>query len=362
MADVTTNTASPSQRFAYLDVIRGLAALAVVVTHIFELGIPNFRKVIGATCNLGLFGVLLFFIVSGTVISASIERSSSLKVFWLQRFWRLFPAYWVSLIASAVLFLLVPAELSYPIYGHIKDQFWQSFGANLTMLQGFLGFDHFIPAYWTLGYEMLFYFALSIFFVAKAGRYSHHVLWAISALLFAAGVYGLVKGGHVGSFRATLCGYFWLGIWVHKLLKCEVSPKQFWTAWLVFLIAVVTTWFVNFNLYPAPVSEAYTEFPFAPNAMLVAFLGASAVFALFLQFRNRSFPKSLVLLGNVSYSLYLFHSIAIRVGGMAFDQGKSPALFTILTIFLTALFTALAYRLVEVPSLKKVKAVKLAST
>jgi peptidoglycan/LPS O-acetylase OafA/YrhL len=350
------------QRFAYLDVIRGIAALSVVITHIFELGIPGFRNLAGQVCNLGLFGVLLFFIVSGTVITASIERSPSLLVFWKQRFWRLIPAYWASLAVSAILFFLVPAELNYPVYGHIKDRFFATFAANTTMLQGFFGFDHFIPAYWTLGFEMLFYFALSILFVLKLGNRAHIVLWLISAILMVAAIVGYLKGTHVGSFKLILIGYFWLGIWVHRLLDSNITPKQFLSALLVFHVGVIATWFVNFNLYPAKVGEAYSEFPYSPVSMLTAFLGATLCFLWFLKISNATFPKALILLGNVSYSLYLFHSIAIRLGGMTFDQGKAPALFTVVTIILTCGLTALAYQFIEVPSLAKVKAVKLAAS
>ncbi|MEI7987382.1 MAG: acyltransferase, partial [Armatimonadota bacterium] len=307
----------------------------------------------------GLLGVLLFFIVSGTVISASIERAPSLKVFWLQRFWRLFPAYWASLIFSAVLFLLVPAELNYGIYHGIKDRFWTSFAANTTMLQGFIGFDHFVPAYWTLGFEMMFYFALTLFALTKLGKHSHQVLWAISGLIFLASLYGYLKGAHVGSFKVTLCGYFWLGISVHRFLKNEVSPKLFWIALSVFQLSVISTLYVNFHLFPAKVQEVYSEFPFSLVAMLSAYLGATVVFIGFLLLRDRSFPKSLVVMGTISYSLYLFHSLAIRLGGMAFDQKISPFGFTIVSIGMTVILTLLSYKFIEKPSLLKVKAIKL---
>ena len=361
MEDQTSQNTDKSQRFQYLDVVRGIAAVAVVATHIFELGVPGFRRMASAGCNLGLFGVLLFFIVSGTVISASIERAPTLKVFWLQRVWRLFPAYWASLILSAGLFLIVPAELSFPIYGNIKEKFWSTFGANLTMLQGFIGFDHFVPAYWTLGFEMMFYFALSLFFLMRIGRHAHLVLWAISGFLAVASIYGFLKGSHVGSFKVILCGYFWLGIWVHRMLKNEVSFKQFWAALVTFQGSVALTWYVNFNLYPAKIPEAYSEFPFTPIAMLVAFVGATLVFVWFLLLRKHAFPNALIAIGNVSFSLYLFHSIAIRLGGMAFEQKASPFLFTVVTIVMTVVLTVISYRFVELPSLAKVRAIKLAA-
>ena len=362
MRDQTPPPKSVSQRFSYLDVVRGLAAAMVVATHIFELGVPNYRKVGGASFNLGLLGVLLFFIVSGTVISSSIERSKSLKVFWAQRFWRLFPAYWVSLVVSATLFLVFPSELNFLVYGHLKERFWASFGANLTMLQGFLGFDHFIPAYWTLGYEMMFYFALSLLFAVKLGKHSHYLLWVLSALIVFFGVYGFLKGTHVGSFKLILCGYFWMGIWVQRMLKNEVTVKQFWASIVAFQAAVAVTWYANFLVHPAPVPDAFAEFPYSPLAMAVAFFGSTIIFLSFLAARSREFPKAFIVLGNVSYSLYLFHPLAMSVGGKIFDPTVVPFLFTPIALTLTVLFTTLAYRYVELPSLKKVKAVKLAAS
>lgn len=351
-----------SQRFSYLDVTRGLAASMVVATHIFELGVPGFRRVAGANFNLGLFGVLLFFIVSGTVISTSVERAKTLKVFWLQRFWRLFPAYWVSLLISAFLFFLFPDELKFLVYGHLKDHFWPAFAANLTMLQGFLGFDHFIPVYWTLGFEMLFYFALSAIFAVKLGKQSHQFLWLLSGLILLAGIFGLLKGSHIGSFKIILCGYFWLGIWVQRMLRGEVTMKQFWAALLVFQGCVAVSWYANFLVHPAPPAEAYAEFPYSPFAMAVALYGSTIMFVLLLLTRNREFPRVLIMLGTVSYSLYLFHPIAMRIGGRIFDPNQLPFPFMVVALLLTAVLTAGAYRFVELPSLRKVKALKTAAS
>ena len=362
MSDQIAQTESKGQRYAYLDVVRGIAATLVVATHVFELGIPNYRRIAGDYFNIGLLGVLLFFIVSGTVISSSIERSPSLGVFWRQRFWRLFPAYWVSLVATALVFIIFPSELNYLIYGHIKDHFWTSFAANHTMLQGFVGFDHFVPAYWTLGFEMMFYFALSALFAIKFGKHAHTILWVISGLIFLSAVFGQMKGHHIGSFKVILCGYFWMGIWVQRMIKNEVSLRQFWMTIAAFQVAVAASWYVNFLVHPAPVIEAYAEFPYSPFAMVVAFFGSTMMFFLFLAARNREFPKVLTLLGKVSYSLYLFHPLAMFAGGRIFDPNRNPLPFTLTAIGLAALFTALAYRYVELPSLKRVKAVKLAAS
>lgn len=347
-------------RYAYLDVIRGLAALLVVVTHILESGVPGFREAAGQVCNSGLLGVLLFFIVSGVVINASIERASSLKAFWLQRFWRLYPAYWVSLLGSLVLFLLVPGDLNFAVYGNLKDHFWAAFGANITMIQGFLGYSHYIPAYWTLGFEIFFYFMLTVTFAFGFGKHSHQALWLISAFLIAAATYSIFKGVHIGGFKVLLCGYFWLGTWIHRYIKQQVSSKLFWAALLTFHLGVFLTWYTNFQLHPPKMNEVFGEFPMSPTAMLVAFLGSTLLFFALFSLRTKQFPKPLLMLGTVSYSLYLFHALSIRLGGMMFDPSVDHIPYVLATTLFTIVLTGLAYRFVEVPSLNRVKAVKQA--
>ena len=92
--------APPSRRLAHLDALRGLAACSVLVYHILMAlyGSQMVRERL--PIDLGQFGVLLFFVISGYVITMSVEHAG-LGVFWVRRALRLYPAYWCS-VALAV--------------------------------------------------------------------------------------------------------------------------------------------------------------------------------------------------------------------------------------------------------------------
>ena len=54
--------------------------------------------------NAGRFGVALFFLISGFVIPFSFKEPRPLLRFALSRFFRLYPAYWLSLMLALLIF------------------------------------------------------------------------------------------------------------------------------------------------------------------------------------------------------------------------------------------------------------------
>jgi peptidoglycan/LPS O-acetylase OafA/YrhL len=93
------NTA-PRGRLHELDVLRGLAALCVVVSHYTSY---SARYLSGAPFGVlvptiyGFYAVLLFFMISGFVIYFTLERSRTWQDFAVSRVSRLYPAYWTAL-------------------------------------------------------------------------------------------------------------------------------------------------------------------------------------------------------------------------------------------------------------------------
>jgi peptidoglycan/LPS O-acetylase OafA/YrhL len=87
-------------RVEWLGALRGIAALVVVIGHgcgFLWRGVDSFY---GQTFHAGHAAVIAFFAISGYIIPVSIERTSSLRVFWVRRFWRLYPAYWATFAAT----------------------------------------------------------------------------------------------------------------------------------------------------------------------------------------------------------------------------------------------------------------------
>ena len=82
-------TARTTDRLAWLDALRGFAALCVVFDHGSTLLLRPARDVLYQWLNLGQYGVFVFFLVSGYIVPASLERKRRPSAFWTSRGFRL---------------------------------------------------------------------------------------------------------------------------------------------------------------------------------------------------------------------------------------------------------------------------------
>jgi peptidoglycan/LPS O-acetylase OafA/YrhL len=152
---------SPPRQHA-IDLLRLGAALAVVLYHVAYRGYhagslsPVAYLGLGRVFKYGYLGVELFFIISGYVVLLSAE-GKTVRQFLVARVARLYPAYWVActlvfgaLRLGAGTWVGLPAA-TVPVYA-----------ANLTMLQSFFGQPNLDGVYWTLGYEISFYFLIGL--------------------------------------------------------------------------------------------------------------------------------------------------------------------------------------------------------
>ncbi|SDS18520.1 acyltransferase family protein [Actinoplanes derwentensis] len=149
-------------RLAWLDALRGWAAAVVALFHLSpvvlgsELHLRIFHVI-----DLGKYGVLLFFLVSGYVIPMSLERHGDLRRFWAGRLLRIYPAYLLAIAVS--LALGAAGVLRLP--GQLAEETTTSVLGHLTMLQDLLGTQGALRPFWTLTYEMIFYLVVAGIFV-----------------------------------------------------------------------------------------------------------------------------------------------------------------------------------------------------
>ncbi|MCA2219457.1 acyltransferase family protein [Jidongwangia harbinensis] len=176
-------TAGPAgPRLAWLDALRGLGALVVAYAHLgvhLQIG----TGLVAGYIDLGRYGVLLFFLVSGYVIPMSLERHGSLRRFWVGRLFRIYPAWLLTVAAMAVLIHLGLASLVKPL---AADPVPGVLG-HAAMSQDLLGLPGLVPVFWTLTYEMVFYLLVSALFVLGL----HGRSAAVAAGLAVAGLLGV---------------------------------------------------------------------------------------------------------------------------------------------------------------------------
>lgn len=158
---------SPAGRPANaLDGLRAIAILLVVLSHTSDVaplaGQGLLGRPAGAFLNLGWVGVDLFFVLSGYLIGGQIlrdvaARSFHFSIFYVKRVLRIFPAYYVSILLTVVLYTNSPLFVATYNQGQPADV-W-SILRNLFYLQNYF-WPPLQTVYWTLAIEEHFYLVL----------------------------------------------------------------------------------------------------------------------------------------------------------------------------------------------------------
>ncbi|HLO99261.1 MAG TPA: acyltransferase [Fimbriimonas sp.] len=288
---------SPPTRWQFLDAIRGIAALAVVIQHVFWFVDPSFEEFFSTVFSPGRFGVVAFFIVSGFIVPHSLEAKGDVKAFWKSRFFRLFPAYWASLLLIALVLVALQRQLPPP-------SVW---AFNLTMMQGFFKRPDINPVAWTLGIEMLLYAGITAAFVVGVIKRT----WVVSVVLLgligvASVVMPLVFHMRFPAGAAAVGGSIVLGLVLYRWFTGNLAKVEAAILGASCLAVTVLSSIVNYT--PQRLASA----PLQPT-QLCAILSVVAGYAFFLGFlalKDKTFPGWILWLGRVSYSLYLFHPVA----------------------------------------------------
>lgn len=347
---------SPHVRLTHIDGLRGLAAVAVMVSHYLEqvgkiLPASNVRTAIdvllfGPFC-LGRLGVVAFFCVSGFVIPFSFPRRNPLRGFVVSRLFRLYPAYWLAVCAAA---LAGPAAG----YSFTTGQLV----ANLTMLQKVFGQGDMNGVFWTLRVELVFYALCALLFLAGRLHDARVQFAAVLGFMAAAGAIGLLHvlkpGFQASNAMPTYLAAMHFGTLcrLHYLEGNATARKLFWPA-LAFLLVANT----GANLL------GYVGMDDLPVTATGANTGYAAGVLLFLAcVHYRLFRRpALVWLGAISYSLYLFHGVylpVVPIAAVAFGLGLPAFAVSVAAMTVLAFATSwLVYRFVELPAVRRGRAV-----
>ncbi len=325
-----------SNRIVFLDAARGLAALLVVFHH---LNVPGAQHALG---DLGRTGVLLFFFISGYCIFLAVARyrEQTLKLFLMRRAFRLYPAYWISVIAAYLL-----TETGEPN---------SVFLINMTMIQAAFGVPNVIGVYWTLFVEILFYGFVCMLIVLRANSNRRMVLAALYVFLCLSLSAALVR--HFAGWAMPFAHFLFMatfllgGVFYFNRDSGRAASNSVFHASLFLICVGAISALVYVNPLVIPVEGK------GPDRALYHFgnyFCALTIFAavyLFLNFPNRA----CVYLGAVSYSLYLFHPVIVAVIFRYFVNTDTPlsAFMILITIGLTLLAATSVYLIVEKPLIR----------
>lgn len=392
--DTSDGARATTGRLEFLDAARGIAALVVALQHTAEAVWPSVLEWSHIWFRPGEFGVLVFFLCSGFIIPASLERRGSLSEFWIGRVFRLWPLYLVVLAVAAAGLLLLPGRDLPTEHSPLLV-----LAINTTMLQVFSPAPLIIGASWTLGYELVFYLLVAGLFALGWHRGSARisVLLLAGAMVVgtalprflitspsavswvtAAGLVGLValpallstapvrtrlvaaafivpavvlvaNRPHDAYFPLLLLGSMFLGTLLYRWTTHEVTGRVAAAVFAAASVIVLVTFRAHHIGYAEPVTGAtprwWTE--------AATFLGAYAFFGALLLLRRHRFPSVLVLLGTISYSVYLMHALVLLLVPATGTAFQAFVLWNVVTLA----GAAVTYRLVERPGIAAGRAV-----
>ncbi|WP_233527592.1 acyltransferase [Serratia sp. PAMC26656] len=330
-------------RLEYVDSIRGFAALGVVIAHFIVPLYISSSSFFHDFFDLGKVGVVLFFIISGFIIPFSFkEKNGGVKAFLISRFFRLYPAYWVSLFVFLISSLFIGKE--FPIYQIL---------ANVTMFQTAVGVRDIVGVYWTLFIELIFY-GLCVFLFAIGLLNKVKVNFSISLLmLFFAFALGFARNSSGISLPVALPLALSLmmfgGMWRAFILHGDCLARKLCIYYILIYVLAI----------PAICGFAYGGFLGHSMRYVLTYYFSVLLFVLFttkMRLNNRWF----VYLGTISYSVYLIHP-SILILFEYFSDGLSPnlkLLFAILGIFITIPVSHFIYKFIEEPSINLGRKIK----
>lgn len=340
--------------FPYIDGMRALAVLAVLIYHLHGPWLPG-----------GFVGVDVFFVISGFVVSASIASFRGrgllqfLAYFYARRIKRIFPALIVCLlVTSYVTALFVPAS-------------WLSAVNQKTGLYAFLGLSNFILAQtgrdyfapttefnpythtWSLAVEEQFYLVFPFMFLAWLSGGKGRVLSI--GLFTVAAVASMIFAGWQSTVSPTEAYFltpsrFWelaAGVLLFQLTQqkpvIETESPAPWRGVVGALSLVVLLCGLAFS------SPAHFPFPGALPAV------AGTMGVIYCLHRYQHLRRLHALLGNaplvyvgrISYSLYLWHWPVFVL--FRWTVGLDTPLLRVLAVVIAFALAIASYKFIENP-------------
>lgn len=321
----------------HFNLLRMLAAAGVLISHAYPISLgpsaiqPLQSSLKGTT--LGTVCVMIFFAISGFFITRSFDRKTSLRVFFVARGLRLFPALIVVLIITLVFSSLFLTHAPQAVFWAAADSYLLQ---NVTLFQpkyalpGVFEANPYGPAIngslWTLSYEVLCYTGVVL-----------------------SGLFGLLRWK-----RAFGWALFILVIFYGASMAFELPPRIEALLMLALPFAIGMAFYVWRNAIPlsgllAAGFCAVAVLSWWTPVFLPVFSLALAYAIFFIGYSNNLLALRYNKLGDYSYGTYIY---AFPIQQLVASIGvASPAANIAIALPLTLICAVLSWHFVEYPAM-----------
>jgi len=296
-----------AKKLQFIDTLRGIAVLLVLLVHTSQV-VDNLPPLSQTIAGLGKLGVQLFFILSAYTLCMSVSRrkeeSNSLLFFYIRRFFRVAPLYYVGIALYGLCNLVIGADTNYFSLKNIL--------ANVFFVHGFYmpANNNIVPGGWSIGTEMAFYavFPFIFYFYGQRVRSWAGILLSpliglvgclcLTQLLLYTSNYSLNEESFLYFNLFNQLPVFLLGISYYCFIQKYADyslPKKLVVLAAVCYAVVLISGFILFR----------------DNITIKPFIAGLAFMVLVQAVRNIKLLNIglLTRIGQLSYSMYLFHFI-----------------------------------------------------
>jgi peptidoglycan/LPS O-acetylase OafA/YrhL len=336
----------------WLDGLRGIAALWVLSSHVQILSGVGYLPVF----SWGDLAVDLFMLLSGFLMAHNYiarkddepwHSSRTIGQFWLRRFFRIAPLYYVVLLVALIVGPLMGqfrADIAsvWPQTNTASDRYLDQSLSNVLMHVSFLfGFS---PKYafrtvlpdWSIGLEMQFYlfFPFIMLLMARLKPIVASAILITGCVLARPLFRDFIHEFPMPAFLLMKFYVFLIGMWI-----AQARAERSMLKGLLIGIGIATMWLI---LERSPVAVARVlmvagMFYLMNNGTLP---GSDAVTGITVRLRQILSNKIAVFMGETSYSVYLVHLlIVLPVAGLLAREPAYTALPALMRFALVTLIS-----------------------
>jgi peptidoglycan/LPS O-acetylase OafA/YrhL len=328
----------------FIEALRGMTSIIIVAFHLITVA---HLKVLGSEfIELGKFGTVLFFIISGFIIYLSMENKvGGIFEFYIKRFFRIAPLFYFVICIYIYIFpgfaSTVPSIKSIILNIIFAFNFYPQF------------FYSIVGAGWTLGVEIPFYFFAPFIFILINSLRRAIIFFGSTAIM----AYAFAMWAHMIATPTQISDYVYMSFFTQLpifaigivcfFIYRDIIPKTSHKKEIAFFL---------FSIFVLLVYAAGSRITLMPNLMRT-FAFSALIMALAL------FPASIIVnkttqfYGKISYSTYLIHPLVIYnlrpiylsiYSYVSYSDSLAYAYCLVLTLAILTLIALASYNLIEV--------------
>ncbi|WP_353136513.1 acyltransferase [Pseudopedobacter sp.] len=353
-----------SKRFEYIDALRGIAILGVILTH--SASLVQLTGMARQLTNILGMGVQLFFVISAFTIfnslSQSIGKEHMFRDFFIKRLFRIIPVYWFGIFLYTV------------VYG-LDSRGWREgpelwhypYHIFLTNVLHPLTSSSVVPGGWSISVEVLFYMIAPFIFLYINSTKRLTIFMAFALIALPLGNIMLKKYAIQTFFSdydsRTVNNFFFrwpvsqlacfgFGLVMYRIIESKKQLQYLKSDVINKVLIVLTISLIFGSIFLPKIIQQHH---------VVSFLFMCLGILLSVTPWEILVNKATVYMGRISYSSYLVHFLVVNQLYLAIIK-FTPQLtdnkyifFIVLSLFsitLTIPFANLGFKYIETPSIE----------